>query len=333
MTARIPWTNPSVRALLQTASTHDPVTLIIDSTRQAVLNAMDNGWHGPPFDPVEFARLQGISVVPNESVIDARTLPLSDGSLRIEFNPNRPQARVRFSIAHEIAHTFFPDCAEQVRHRHSREEMARDDWQLEMLCNIGAAEIAMPIGSIPANGKDRPGIDLVVELRQTLGASPEALVLRLVNLTDFPCLAFSCSKIEDGPNTGRYRVDYSVPSRTWSRERLQAGQILERDDAISECTAIGYTAHATGTLLPDESSLQIECIGVSPYPTATIPRAVGFVFDEKPAGSLLHTVIGDATEPRGSGRKILAHVVNDKAKTWGGNGIARAITKQMEPCP
>lgn len=319
------WTNVSVLALLQGEDTDDPVSLIVSRTRQDVLEAIDDGWNGPPFDPVHFARMQGIPVVPNESVIDARTLAMPDGSTRIEFNPNRPKARVRFSIAHEIVHTLFPDYADQVRHRHSREEMKGDDWQLEMLCNVGAAEIVMPIGSIPSDGQGKPSIKMVLDLRDQLGASPEALVLRLVHLTQFPCLAFSASRIEQGPNTGRYRIDYSVPSRSWSHSTLSTGEILETDDVISECTAIGYTASGVSRFISDKAPLAAECVGVSPYPPATTVRSIGFLFDEKPAEPLLSYVIGNALEPRGTGIKILAHVVNDKAKTWGGRGVATAI--------
>jgi Zn-dependent peptidase ImmA (M78 family) len=55
---------------------------------------------------------------------------------------------VRFSIAHEIAHTLFSDVAEQTRHRGGA-ATTTDEWQLEMLCNLAAAEFVMPIGSLP----------------------------------------------------------------------------------------------------------------------------------------------------------------------------------------
>ena len=71
---------------------------------------------------------------------------------RIEYNPNRPRERRRYSVAHEIAHTLFPDCAKRVRHRgsHHGKRPGSDDWQLEALCNIAAAEILMPVvGTLP----------------------------------------------------------------------------------------------------------------------------------------------------------------------------------------
>ncbi len=105
------WTNKSVAQL---AGATNPIDVVVNRARQVTLDAMADGWSGPPFDPVELALRMGIAVEPREDIPDARTVPAPGNSLKIEFNPNRPRGRVRYSIAHEIAHTFFPDCAEQV---------------------------------------------------------------------------------------------------------------------------------------------------------------------------------------------------------------------------
>ena len=86
------------------------------------MNAIENGWSGPPYDPSQLADLLNISLIPTEDVADARTRTISN-KLHIEFNPNRPPARLRFSIAHELAHTLFPDCAHAVRNRATHEQM------------------------------------------------------------------------------------------------------------------------------------------------------------------------------------------------------------------
>src|SRR5262249_47370338 len=39
-------------------------------------------------------------------------------------------------------------------------------------------------------------------------------------------------------------------------------------------------------------------------------------------------VAGDATEPRGSGPKLITHVVNDKTPNWGGRGFAKALARR-----
>ncbi len=50
--------------------------------------------------------IQGVSVRLNAALADARVFWANDG-YEIEYNPHRPRGRVNFSIAHEIAHTFF----------------------------------------------------------------------------------------------------------------------------------------------------------------------------------------------------------------------------------
>jgi hypothetical protein len=94
----------------------DPVEEIYSRARTMVLEAIQSGWSGPPFDPIQLADLLKIDVRPKEERDDACLLPLSSGKFRIEFNPNRPKARIRYSIAHELAHTLFPDCDAEIRH-------------------------------------------------------------------------------------------------------------------------------------------------------------------------------------------------------------------------
>ena len=108
------WTNQSVLALAQG---EDPIGVIQTRARETVLEAAEKGWHGPPYDPFHLAELLNIGVSPNDEVFDARSVPLGLTGMRIEFNPHRPQGRTRFSVAHEITHTLFPDCAESVRNR------------------------------------------------------------------------------------------------------------------------------------------------------------------------------------------------------------------------
>jgi hypothetical protein len=93
------WTNESVLAL---AGASDPIQVITETARAAVLSAADAGWTGPPFDPFALAALRHIDVTPTEDVMDARTVPIPGNRLQIQFNPNRPQSRIRYSICHEL---------------------------------------------------------------------------------------------------------------------------------------------------------------------------------------------------------------------------------------
>ena len=138
MTA-IAWTHPSVVRLLETKITDDPLTWIERRSREVALTAMEQGWTGPPYDSFMLADALGIEVVARQDLDDARLVAI-EGRPRIEFNPQRRAARVRFSIAHEIGHWLFDDYAERTRYRDMDQRRA-DDWQLEVLCNIAAAGI------------------------------------------------------------------------------------------------------------------------------------------------------------------------------------------------
>src|SRR5258708_13677369 len=138
----IQWTNKSVVGLAQG---EDPVAVIERKARELVLRALDAGWEGPPFNPFAIADLLKIPIEANADVADARTIATSTG-LKIQFNPTQARERLRFSIAHEIAHTLFPDVADMPRHR-GASAVISDDWQLQMLCNLAAAEFQMPVAS------------------------------------------------------------------------------------------------------------------------------------------------------------------------------------------
>ncbi len=137
------WTNPSVLAL---SGKRDPLEAITAKARDLVFRALEQGWQGPPFDPFALAELLGIETVPTSEVLDARTVPLAGNRFKIEFNPDRPRRRTRYSIFHEIAHTLFPDCGHMIRNRGAHTASRTDDWQLETLCNIAAAEFLLPTG-------------------------------------------------------------------------------------------------------------------------------------------------------------------------------------------
>jgi O-acetyl-ADP-ribose deacetylase (regulator of RNase III) len=317
------WTHPSVIAI---APTTDPVVEVIDRAKAVALGAMEEGWAGPPFDPLSLADMLGVRAVAREDILDARTIPIGSDKLQIEFNPNRPKARLRFSIAHELAHTLFPDCREQVRHRLSRAEMRDDDWQLEMLCNLAAAEFLMPTGSVLELQERLPTIDDLLESRERYAVSMEAIMLRLHRLSRHPCGVFAASRREAEPNQGRYQIDYLLSAREWP-VNLRAGHLLPADTAVAECTAIGYTAKSDETWDDSTGQIHVECVGVSPYPNHTFPRVLGIITSrKKKAGprTKIEYLRGNALEPRGSGPRVIAQVVNDKTPRWGA-GFARAL--------
>ena len=110
----IRWTNPSV---LKMAANADPIDSITEIARSLVRSALESGWKGPPYDLFWLAEFCGIRTKPSSELQDARIVRLANNAIEIEYNPNRSANRIRFSLAHEIAHTLFPDWSTSVRNR------------------------------------------------------------------------------------------------------------------------------------------------------------------------------------------------------------------------
>jgi O-acetyl-ADP-ribose deacetylase (regulator of RNase III) len=220
----------------------------------------------------------------------------------------------------------FPDCGEFVRNRSLYHESHGDTWQIEALCNIAAAEILMPAAALADIDVYAATIDDLMKVRLTFGVSAEALLIRLAELAATKCLMFCAS----APTIdARYKIDYAIPSALWD-DADPTGLAVPRDSAVAECTAIGFTARRT-EMWPGLPKIDIECVGLPPYPGTTVPRVVGLAL---PGGRHAATrqrmtyVTGDATRPRGNEPVILAHVVNDATPNWGGGGFAMALRRR-----
>lgn len=314
------WTN---RSVLKLAEGSDPVDTIVRTARAIVLDAMETGWSGPPFDPFQLASHMGIAVTPKDDIPDARLVPAASGGVYVEFNPNHSPVRIRFSLAHELAHTLFRDHAEAVR---KRGQPTGDEWQLELLCNLAAAEFLMPIGTAGELEKEPIDIENLIRLRKTFDVSTEALFLRMVKLTSEPCAVFAAARMAGEGEPTRFRIDYVIPSRSW---RVSIPKELEvtGSTALADCTAVGFTSKGRERWSASVPELTLECVGAPAYPGELYPRVVGILRKENGPRSeprRLIEVRGDATQPRGPGRIVIAHVVNDKTPNWGA-GFPRAL--------
>lgn len=318
------WTHASVRKL----ESKNPVHTICSKAQTLSLEAMQAGWSGPPFDPAKLADILGVRVVPKEEVADARIVPLPEDEFQIEFNPNKPKARVRYSIAHELAHTLFPDCNEAVRLRASKGEQSGDEWQLEMLCNLAAAEFLMPIASFPELGREDLTIERVLDLRKQFDVSTEAVLLRSVRTTTSPLAIFTASRKELNSPRDRYCLDYCVGSRSW-RLPLRSGSPLPKRTIVSDCTAIGFTAKGDESWTGAGPQLHVEAVGIPPFPGRRYPRIAGILRSPEVSADAakITFVVGDALAPRGEGNKVIAHIVNDKTANWGA-GFALALRRK-----
>lgn len=318
------WRHPSVLAF---AGNDNPVAKIISCARTLVLSVLQDAKDSTSVDPLSLAEAKRIPIVPNEAITDARLVPIAADRGRIEYNPNRPRTRIRFSVAHELAHTFFDDCWQTVRNRESRSSYGPHEWELEMLCNIAAAELLMPIASFPELRNETLELDRLMSLRQRFQVSSEALLNRVARITNEACIVFAASRIEHGIHRRRYRVEYVIPSRSWRVG--QPSELLPTNSSVAECTAIGFTAKGIEEW-PSIGHLNVQCIGVLPHPGDRFPRVVGIArpAESGATGSVggITFLGGDATQPRGASPRIVAYIVNDKTPNWGA-GFALAVRK------
>ncbi|WP_420564729.1 ImmA/IrrE family metallo-endopeptidase [Thalassobaculum sp.] len=317
----INWTNPSVRAFAKNA---DPLTAIEEAARALVLKAREKGWEGPPFNPLRIAEMLDVQIEANSSVADARLVATERGP-KIEFNPQQPRERVRFSIAHEIAHLLFPDWSEQVRNRGG--DKTSDDWQLEMLCNLAASEFVLPIGSLSA-ASAVPTVEELMHQRREYDVSAEAFLIRLAKISEQPIGIFVSSPSVSEEGKRHYKIDYFISSPTAPKIRL-SGLAIPDQSIVHSCTAIGHTSRAVESWVTDTPT-QIECVGLTAYPGNIYPRVAGLVRFDRPHEDLvpIRLIHGDVLDPRDRGKKIICQLVNDKAIKWGG-GIASKTAKRF----
>lgn len=312
------WTN---RSVLRFAEADDPIRKIEERVRDIVLRARDAGWHGPPFSPVALAQFLNIPVDPTTAVVDARTIPSAEG-IRIQYNPQQTRERARFSIAHELAHALFDDAADATRHRGGDPSIS-DDWQLEMLCNLAAAEIVMPFGSLPGR-EILPSIEELLRERLEYDVSAEAYLMRATKAAKEPI-----SLLVASPRSGRgvsYNIDYAVSSPSAPRLDVR-GRKVPAESAILHCLAIGATSHGFENWITGTQA-RIEAVGLPGYPGSSLPRIAAIVrHSESEARDTVHFVQGNVLAPRPFPPQIICQVTNDRAVKWGG-GVARQTAKK-----
>ena len=157
------------------------------------------------------------------------------------------------------------------------------------------------------------------------------MALRYINITQQPAAVFVASR-KTGSSIKRYHIDYAFGSRSWP-VRLNKGFALPDDGVAAKCTAIGSKAKGRECWTPNLGEANIECVGLPPYSNSQYPRVLGLVYPEENitrATTKMQFVIGDATQPTGSGPQIVAHVVNDKTPNWGA-GFGLAVRQAWPP--
>ncbi|WP_339908961.1 ImmA/IrrE family metallo-endopeptidase [Symmachiella dynata] len=208
---------------------------------------------------------------------DAELSPDGAGGVTMRVNPDRPETRQRFSIAHEISHTFFPDyetkdwCRTDARYRNR----ANPAEFLEMLCDIAAAELLFPQPWFDRDAATVQDASDLAALATKYLASREATIRRFAETSSEDVVAvyfvwklkptqkgtvgrkdqgnlFEISPEELRQDALRLRIEYSVPSPAFRA----AGYYLPIDKSIENNGPV-YEAAATGMPATGECFLDL----------------------------------------------------------------------------
>lgn len=193
--------HPSVRALLDADGGTDPVAAIRRRARALVAKALAMGWEGPPFDMTELASLQGLKVKTSTAFADDQDACVIPGQVLL--NARKHPVRRRYSIAHEIGHTLFPDYEDEVRRAGRLWRRDGDDSEFERLCQVAGAELLLPLDAF-LDAVVRHGISLLgaLSLAKLFDASIEATLRRLVETAEAPLVALLLRPVD--PETGAW---------------------------------------------------------------------------------------------------------------------------------
>ena len=151
----------------------------------------------------------------------------------------QPQTRARFTIAHEICHTFFYEIVPELKFVSHQTDPAE-----ERLCDVGAAALLMPNDDVVrATYKVTPSMVVLEQLAKHYGVSLEAMFLRLRRLARWKCELLIWHRTNDGRflldrayrhlKEGWNWFDSEIPQAAWEgKEDLPAWTFVHFQDSM-----------------------------------------------------------------------------------------------------
>lgn len=179
----------------------------------------------------------------------------------IHVNGDASAARRKFTIAHEICHTFFYEVVPELKFV----EHAIDPAE-ERLCDLGAAELLMPEVSVKRLASQQTvGLVALNRMAEHFGVSVHSMLIRLETLNLWKARLSAWRRLDDGSVTlsDHYGVrgirewswaDQAVASKIWSaKERTYTSgrTFIEYRDAkgTAELRPVYYDAQRIGNIL------------------------------------------------------------------------------------
>lgn len=162
----------------------------------------------PPIDPASLADLCGVLSVKHRPMVPEGVLTPVQGGFRIYLQSNFAhqrgvKLRERFTIAHELVHTFCYDRNGGVPKRIKGSPVGR---KLERLCHIGASQILVPEGLLRREVKTRgevASVESILDLVRVFNVSAEVLIRRLHDIQLFANEKFAAVLVDSADGKKR----------------------------------------------------------------------------------------------------------------------------------
>jgi Zn-dependent peptidase ImmA (M78 family) len=176
------WTEPLVLGLMAEAGTADPREAIEAYAEKLRRDARQNSL---PIDVKTIASVKGVRPRLGAHEFAGRIYVEADGQLVMDLNAEDSPARQRFTCAHEMMHTGFPNFTEEKRYRLDTSVEAKPlNQEEEYLCDLGAAALLMPATLLGEYRLTRDGLASVTSLAGEADVSLEAAGNRLAELSE-----------------------------------------------------------------------------------------------------------------------------------------------------
>ena len=180
------WFSTAAAALCSYAGQDEPASAIRRCADTLLAHA---GATEPPVDLNLLASCQRVRKIEHVEMVEAgRLIPDGDGYV-IQVNARHPDGKRRFTVGHEICHTFFNEA-----HQSSRGsiDMTTGLFDIreeeEYLCDVGAAHLLLnPRWLLPMAESRNPSLEALLEIARACAASIEATAFEVAQAGCWPC--------------------------------------------------------------------------------------------------------------------------------------------------
>jgi hypothetical protein len=201
----------------------------------------------PPVEPELVASYQGIGRIERSPLRWAGCLLTESDELVIRVRDTDTPGRQRFTIFHEIAHTFLPGYRHAPQYRCTPLATTSRRDPSEVLCDVAASELLMPARYVRTVIADASfDLDSVHALAENCDASLEAAARRFVSMWPEPCLLLRMevtTKPRDPTGQPNLRVTSTVANGPWpympQHKSVRDAHVLNQclDGNVVDCVA------------------------------------------------------------------------------------------------